>query len=163
MAALGLMKTVLGKKGRRVYRESHPLGASAPTETDRPKKETAKSEFEKEIHCTLEKKSWRRKEIQTERKWAFASIKASTKPKWMNLMMMMMVIKDNDYDNFFYLLYRQLQRIQEEGEARLEGFFEPSEGKNLVIIVVIVIVVMFVIFMTSVIICDHTIWLLLVL
>ena len=101
MAALGLMKTVLGKKRRRVYRESHPLGASAPTETDRPKKKRQKSEFAKEIHCTLKKKSWRRKEIQTERKWAFASIKASTKPKWMNLMMMMMVIKDDDCDDFF--------------------------------------------------------------
>ena len=59
---------------------------------------------------------------------------------------------DDKYDDLFYLLYQQLQRIQEEGEARLEGFFAPSEGKILVIIVVI-----FVIFDIYDI-CDQTIW-----
>ena len=47
---------------------------------------------------------------------------------------------DDKYDDLFYLLYQQLQRIQEEGEARLEGFFAPSEEKNPVIIVVIFVI-----------------------
>ena len=140
MAALGLMKTVLGKKRRRVYRESHPLGASAPTETDRPKKETAKSEFAKEIHCTLKKKSWRRKEIQTERKWAFASIKASTKPKWMNLMMMMMVIKDDDCDDFFTFYINSFNESKKKEKHGWKASLSHLRKNNPVIIVVIFVI-----------------------
>ena len=78
VAASGLMKTVLGKKrgrGRGCLSGISSSEAVMHLQLRRMvrRKKRQKSEFAKEIHCTLKKKSWRRKEIQTERKWAFAS------------------------------------------------------------------------------------------